>query len=58
MEGDNVWVGGDEVVIVYFVCGMTEPVIDVVGGWNARRVWIGDVDDFHGTMDAAVNQER
>ena len=43
---------------VYFACGVGEFAIHVVGRWNAGWVWIGDVDYFHGTMDATVNQRR
>lgn len=44
-------------MIVYFACGVAEPVIGVVWGWNARRIWVGDVNDFHGTTDVSVNPE-
>jgi hypothetical protein len=58
VKGDNVRVGGDEVVAVYFACGMAELVVNVVGGWNARRMWVCDVDDFHGTADVSIDPER
>ena len=58
VKGDDVWVRRDELVIVYFACGVTELVVDVVGGWDAGQGWVCDVDDFHGTTDASVNPER
>jgi len=58
VEGDDVWVGGDELVVTYFARGMEKSVIDVVRGWDTRSIWVGDVDDFHSPMNTSVNQIR
>jgi hypothetical protein len=50
VEGDDVWVGRDEEVVIYFTTGLSESVICVI---SAR---FGDADDFHGATDAFTNQ--
>ena len=31
VEGDDIWMRGDELVIIYFACGVMKSAIDVVG---------------------------
>ena len=58
VKGDNVWVGGDPFVVVYFAHGPVELMVDVVWGWDAGLIRVGDVDDFHGAADASINLGR
>ena len=58
MEGNDVWVGRDELVVIYFARGIVKSVIDVVRGWDARRIWVGDVDDFHSTTNISIDKVR
>ena len=58
VEGNDVWVGGDELVVIYFARGASKSIIDVARGWDARGIWVGNVDDFHGTTNVSVNQIR
>ena len=36
VEGDDVWVGGNKIVVIYLTNGVAESVVNIVGGWNAR----------------------
>ena len=54
VEGDDIWVRGDESVVIYLPCCLVESVVDVVGGWDARWVWVGDVDDFHSATNVCI----
>ena len=58
VEGNDVWVGRDELVVIYFARGIVKSVIDVVRGWDARRIWVGDVDDFHSTTNISIDKVR
>ena len=58
MEGDDIWVGGDELVIISLAGGVPESLVNVVGGWDARLVWIGDIDDFQSATNVSVNPAR
>ena len=58
VEGNNIWMSGDELVVVYFVYDLVEPVVDVVGGWDAGWVWVCDVNDFHSATDVSINPAR
>ena len=55
VEGDNVRVGRDEFVVMYLACSAVWPVVNVVGGRDVRRVWTGNVNDFHGTTNVPIS---
>ena len=55
MEGDDIRVGRDEPVIIYFACGVVKSAINVVRWWDTWRVRVGDVDDFHSATNIPVS---
>jgi len=45
-------------MVIYLSYGPVEPIVDVVGGWDAGWVGVGDVDDFHGATNISASPTR